>query len=97
MAKLNVTRTTNVNVLGEGELAQVVGGYCHRRRYGYGKHCGGWRKREYHCEKSYEAPSYESSGSDEGASYEESYETTSADGTQIVNVAVTVNISQVQG
>lgn len=95
MAQLKATRSTNVNVLGESELEQVVGGYCHRRRhhgYGYGnKHCGGWSKPEYHCEKSYEA------SSEDSGSYEESYESTSADGTQVVNVSVTVNIAQLQG
>jgi hypothetical protein len=92
MAQLKATRSTNVNVLGESELEQVVGGYCHRRRYNYGKHCGGWRKPEYHCETSYETSS-EGSGSYEET---ESYESTSAEGTQIVNVAVTVNIAQLQ-
>ncbi|MEY4544853.1 MAG: hypothetical protein RL685_1048 [Pseudomonadota bacterium] len=93
MAQLNAPRSSNVNVLGESELQQVVGGCCHRRRYNYGsKHCGGWRKPEYHNEQAYEAASAEESGS-----YEESYEITSADGKQVVSVSVSVDISQRQG
>ncbi len=95
MTQLHQARSTSVNVLGESELEQVVGGYCHRRRHhGYGrKHCGSWRPRKCHGEKSYEAPEYEHT-----ESYEESYESTTDSGdTQIVNVAVTVNIAQVQG
>jgi hypothetical protein len=95
MTKLQATRSTNVNVLGESELEQVVGGYCHRRRhhsYG-GKHCGGWRPRKCHGEKSYEAPEYEPSESYDGG---DDYQATSAGDAQIVNVSVSVDITQVQ-
>jgi hypothetical protein len=94
MKKLNETSSAKINVLGEGELEQVVGGYCHRKR-----HCGGWYKPRYnHCQKyeSYE-PSYTEESSDsESSDYSEPTETSSGD-TQIVNVAVTVNIAQLQG
>ena len=95
MNKPNAARSTNVNVLAESELEQVVGGYCHRRRhYNYGsKHCGGWRQRECHGEKSYEAPATESSD----YPTTDSYESSPAGDTQIVNVAVTIDIAQVQG
>jgi hypothetical protein len=97
MTKLSTARSTNVNVLGESELEQVVGGYCHRRRRHYygGKHCGGWRPSKCHGEKSYDAPEYESTESYESS---DSYESTSAPGNaQIVNVSVTVDIAQAQG
>ncbi len=94
MKKLNETSSANVNVLGEGELEQVVGGYCHRKR----RHCGGWYKPRYnHCKK-YE--SYEPEYKDESSEYSESsdYSEPAATGgdTQIVNVAVTVNVAQAQ-
>jgi hypothetical protein len=93
MKKLNETTSANINVLAEGELDQVVGGYCHRKR-----HCGGgWYKPRYnHCNK-YESsePSYTEESSDESSDYSEPTETSSGD-TQIVNVAVTVNIAQLQ-
>ena len=94
MKKLNETSSAKINVLGEGELDQVVGGYCHRKR-----HCGGgWYKPRYnHCKKyeSYE-PSYSEESSDyESSDYSEPSEATGGDA-QIVNVAVTVDIAQVQ-
>jgi hypothetical protein len=73
----------------------VVGGYCHRKRWG---HCGGGYKPRYnHCKKyeSYE-PEYTEESSDESSDYSEPTEATGGDA-QIVNVAVTVNIAQVQG
>jgi hypothetical protein len=95
MKKLNETSSAKINVLGEGELDQVVGGYCHRRRW---NHCGGYYKPRYnHCKK-YE--SYEPEYSDESSDYESSdYSEPEASGgnVQIANVAVTVNIAQVQG
>jgi hypothetical protein len=94
MKKLN-TSSANVNVLGEGELEQVVGGYCHRKR-----HCGGgWYKPRYnHCKKyeSYE-PEYKDDSSDYESSESSDYSEPATGGNaQIVNVAVTVNIAQVQ-
>jgi hypothetical protein len=95
MKKLNETSSAKINVLGEGELDQVVGGYCHKKRWG---HCGGWYKPRYnHCKK-YE--SYEPEYKEESSDYESNdYSEPAATGgdTQIVNVAVTVNIAQVQG
>jgi hypothetical protein len=94
MKKLNETSTATINVLADGELDQVVGGYCHRRR-----HCGGYRPRYNHCKKydyNYE-PSYTEESSDsESSDYSETYESDSGN-VQIANVAVTVNIAQVQG
>jgi hypothetical protein len=96
MKKLNETSSAQINVLGEGELEQVVGGYCHKKRWG---HCGGWYKPRYnHCKK-YEY-SYEPEYKEESSDYESSeYSETSESGgnVQIANVAVTVNIAQVQG
>ena len=93
MKKLNETSSAKINVLGEGELEQVVGGYCHRRR-----HCGGWKPRYNHCKK-YE--SYEPEYKDESSEYESSEYSepteTSGGNVQIANVAVTVNIAQLQG
>jgi hypothetical protein len=94
MKKLNETSSAKINVLGEGELEQVVGGYCHRKRW---SHCGGWKPRYNHCKK-YE--SYEPEYNDESSDYESSdySEPTETGGNvQIANVAVTVNIAQVQG
>jgi hypothetical protein len=92
MIKLNETSSVTINVLGEEELTQVVGGSCHRRR-GYG-HCGGYRRRDRdnygHCggyEKSESYDSYEG-GDDSSAS---------SNNVQIADVNVTVNIAQVQG
>jgi hypothetical protein len=94
MKKLNETDSAKINVLGEGELDQVVGGYCHRRR-----HCGGWYKPRYnHCQK-YEQ-SYEPEYTEESSDYSEpEYSESSESGgnVQIANVAVTVNIAQLQG
>jgi hypothetical protein len=100
MIKLNETNSAIINVLGEDELTQVVGGNCHRRRGGgYGRHCGGgWRRRERdsYCggyEKSYD--DYEGSdSSDSSDSYEDE---SSSNNVQIASVDVTVNIAQVQG
>ncbi|MEY4546904.1 MAG: hypothetical protein RL685_3099 [Pseudomonadota bacterium] len=93
MKKLNETSSAKINVLGEGELEQVVGGYCHRRR-----HCGGWYKPRYnHCQKyqSYE-PEY-SEGSSEYESSDYSEPTASSGGnSQVANVSVSVNIDQSQ-
>ena len=95
MKKLNETSSAKINVLGEGELEQVVGGYCHRRR-----HCGGgWYKPRYNQCKKYESyePEYKDESSDYGSSdYSESTET-SGGNVQVANVAVTVNIAQLQG
>ena len=95
MKKLNETGSANINVLGEGELDQVVGGYCHRKRRG---HCGGWYKRRYnHCKKyEYKEPEYTEESSDyESSDYSEPAAATG--NVQIANVAVTVNIAQSQG
>ena len=100
MIKLNETSSTNVSLVGEDELSQVVGGYCHRRRR---NHCGGWRRRDYReCGYGYGFgkgdSGYEGGGESEG--YEgDDYQSESYEGgnTQIANVAVTVNIAQVQG
>jgi hypothetical protein len=67
MIKLNdTTNASSINVLAEGELDQVVGGYCHGGRKSWGG--GGWgrgrcHKRDYEgCgsrkdyEKSYDEP-----------------------------------------
>lgn len=94
MIKLDATKQ-NVSVLGEGELQQVVGGYCHRRR----RHCGGWgfKRRDYgHCEKKYGGKGYDKyeSSSYEADAYEGEEESNDI---QVANVAVTVNIAQVQG
>jgi hypothetical protein len=102
MIKLNDTSSANVSLVGEDELAQVVGGYCHRRR----RHCGGWRRREYRgCgygygkdygkDYGYEGEKYEG-GEYDGGEYEGGDYESSGD-VQIANVAVTVNIAQVQG
>jgi hypothetical protein len=93
MKKLNETGSANINVLAEGDLEQVVGGYCHRRR-----HCGGgWYKPRYdHCKKyEYKEPEYKEESSD----YEPEYSEPAATGgnVQVVNVSVEVNIAQVQG
>ena len=46
MIKLNDTGSSNVNVLAEGELTQVVGGCGYRRSYRRRHHgCWGWRRR----------------------------------------------------
>ena len=102
MIKLNETSSANVNVLGEDELTQVVGG-CHRRRggYGYGGHCGGgWRrKRDYgHCGGGYDnyGGDYESSES-YGDDYESDDEFSGSNNVQVADVDVTINIAQVQG
>ena len=94
MKKLNETGAAKINVLGEGELEQVVGGYCHRKRW---SHCGGYYKPRYnHCKK-YE-PSYEPEYTEESSDYSEpEYTEESSGNVQIANVAVTVNIAQVQG
>jgi hypothetical protein len=44
MIKLNDTGSTNLTVLAESELTQVVGG-CGYRRYRPRRHCWGWRRR----------------------------------------------------
>ena len=100
MIKLNDTTNANINVLGEDELTQVVGG-CHRRR----RHCGGgyWRKRNYgHCGgygggyDSYEG----SEGYDSSDSYGDDFESSdesSGNNVQVASVDVTINIAQVQG
>ena len=92
MKKLNETSSAKINVLGEGELDQVVGGYCHRKRW---SHCGGWYKPRYnnHCKK-YE--SYEPEYKEESSESSDYSEPTSGGDTQIANVAVTVNIAQDQ-
>ena len=94
MKKLNETSSAKINVLGEGELDQVVGGYCHRRR-----HCGGWYKPRYnHCKKyeSYEPEYSEESSEYESSDYSEPTDSISGN-VQIANVSVTVNIAQAQG
>jgi hypothetical protein len=99
MIKLNDTNA-NIDVLGEDELNQVVGG-CHRRR----RHCGGggyWRKRRNHCGGYGGYDRSESYGEDyEGSdSYGEDYESDdefSGDNVQVADVNVTINIAQVQG
>ena len=91
MKKLNETTGANINVLGEGELEQVVGGWCHRKR-----HCGGYKPRYNHCKKyeSYSEPEYqEPEYTEESSDYSEP----ESNDTQIVNVAVNVNIAQIQG
>jgi hypothetical protein len=94
MKKLNETSSAKINVLGEGELEQVVGGYCHRRR-----HCGGYKPRYNHCKKyeyNYE-PSYtEESSEYESSDYSEPTEQSEGN-SQIANVSVSVNINQFQG
>jgi hypothetical protein len=94
MKKLNETSSAKIDVLAEGELEQVVGGYCHRKRW---SHCGGWYKPRYdHCKKYDYKPEHEEKSSD----YEsEDYSEPAATGgnVQIVNVSVEVNIAQVQG
>ncbi|MEY2932863.1 MAG: hypothetical protein RL033_3612 [Pseudomonadota bacterium] len=90
MKKLNETDSAKINVLGEGELEQVVGGYCHRRR-----HCGGWYKPRYnHCQK-YEQ-SYEPEYTEESSDYSEPTDS-SGGNQQVANVSVAVNINQFQG
>ena len=93
MKKLNETTGANINVLGEGELEQVVGGWCHRRR-----HCGGYYKPRYnHCKKyeSYSEPSYtEPEYTEESSDYSEPEAT--GGNQQVVNVSVSVDVSQVQ-
>jgi hypothetical protein len=99
MIKLNDINSANINVLGEDELTQVVGGSCHRRRGGYRRHCGGgWRKRERdsYCggyEQSYD--DYE--GSDSSESDYDSGQEFSGNNVQVASVDVTINIAQVQG
>lgn len=95
MIKLNETSSANVSLVGEDELSQVVGGYCHRRR----RHCGGgWRRRENRgCgyaknDHGYEGEKYENEGYESDDHGRES----SGGDVQIANVAVTVNIAQVQ-
>ncbi|MEY4546907.1 MAG: hypothetical protein RL685_3102 [Pseudomonadota bacterium] len=93
MKKLNETSSAKINVLGEGELEQVVGGYCYRRR-----HCGGYKPRYNHCKK-YE-PSYSEESSEyEASEYSEYSEPTeqSEGNSQIANVSIAVNIRQRQG
>jgi hypothetical protein len=96
MIKLNETDSANINVLGEDELTQVVGGSCHRRRGGY-RHCGGGRKRDRedygHCGGYDKYESYDSYDSSDDSSSSDS----SSGNVQIANVNVTVNIAQVQG
>ncbi len=95
MIKLNETSSANLSLLGEDELSQVVGGYCHRRR----RHCGGWRRREYRgCGKGYGKDDYGYEGEKyEAEGYEgNDYENESSGDVQIANVAVTVNIAQQQ-
>jgi hypothetical protein len=95
MKKLNETSSANVNVLGEGELEQVVGGYCHKKRWG---HCGGWYKPRYnHCKKyEYQEPEYsEPEYTEESSDYSEPAAT--GGNVQAVNVSVAVNIAQIQG
>lgn len=98
MTQLNSARTSSINVLGESELEQVIGGYCHRRRHHYygSKHCGGWRPGKCHGEKSYEAPAYESAESSDSYESTDSYASSTAGGTQTVNVSVNIDISQSQ-
>jgi hypothetical protein len=93
MKKLNETSSAKINVLGEGELEQVVGGYCHQKR----RHCGGWYKPRYnHCKKyEYKEPEY--SEPEYTEEYEYSEPTESGGNVQIANVSVTVNIAQAQG
>ena len=95
MKKLNETAAAKIDVLGEGELDQVVGGYGYRKRWG---HCGGWYKPRYnHCKKyEYKEPEYTEESSDyESSDYSEPAAATG--NVQIANVAVTVNIAQSQG
>jgi hypothetical protein len=67
MIKLNDTTHASINVLAEGELDQVVGGYCRGGRKSWGGGGGGWgrgrcHKRDYEghgrkdYEKSYDEP-----------------------------------------
>lgn len=94
MKNLNETSSANVNVLAEGELDQVVGGYCSRKRWG---RCRGWHKPRYnHCKRyEHKEPEYQEESSEyESNDYSEPADTGNV---QIANVAVTVNIAQVQG
>lgn len=93
MIKLDAS-SPSVSVLGEDELQQIVGGYCHRRR----RHCGGWgyKRRDWgRCEKKADSYDYDKY---EGDSYEaESYEGGDEPANiQVAKVAVTVNIAQDQ-
>jgi hypothetical protein len=80
MIKHNDTISSTINVLAEGELDQVVGGYCHKggNRRGWG---GGWgggcHKRDYDkghdkrgYDKGYEEPSEGYSTEGSGDSFE---------------------------
>ncbi|MEY4543936.1 MAG: hypothetical protein RL685_131 [Pseudomonadota bacterium] len=93
MKKLNETSSAKINVLGEGELDQVVGGYCHRKR-----HCGGgWYKPRYNQCKKYESyePSYSEESSEESSDYSEPTAATGGN-SQLVNVSVSVSVEQSQ-
>jgi hypothetical protein len=99
MIKPNETSSAVIQVVGEEELTQVVGGYCHGRRRNY-RHCGGgWRKRERHCGgyESYE--SYDYGCNDSSDDYEGGDESSEFEGNnvQVASVDVTINIAQVQG
>jgi hypothetical protein len=97
MIKLNETSSASVSLMGEDELSQVVGGCCYRRRR---YHCGGWRRPEYRDYGYGKGDSGSEGGSNESEGYGgDDYEGESYEGgnTQIANVAVTVNIAQVQG
>lgn len=93
MKKLNETSSAKINVLGDSELDEVVGGYGQRKRGGHG---GGWYKPRYNGCKKYESkqPEYTEESSDYETDFSEPSATNS--NAQVVNVAVAVNIAQVQ-
>jgi hypothetical protein len=95
MIKLNdTTIASSINVLAEGELDQVVGGYCRGGRKSWGGHGGGWgygrcHKRDYEgrgrdYEKSYDEPSgdgYYSEGSGDSVEVNN----------QVIELEITIN------
>ncbi|MEO8178388.1 MAG: hypothetical protein ABI895_06100 [Deltaproteobacteria bacterium] len=59
MIKLNDTGSTNLTVLAEGELTQVVGGCGYRRSYRPRRHCWGWRRRYDSSHQGFEGRGFE--------------------------------------
>jgi hypothetical protein len=94
MIKLNDSNIESIQVLGEDELSQVVGGYgrCHRKGWGgWGKkHCGGYGGGRKDYDKGgyggdeYEEPRDEEYGSDDSSG---SFKVNN----QVIDLDITIN------